>query len=64
MKLQLAARDIVVLLLVMYLSLGAAVYLIDIARDWCGSDPFDWYASVWYALFWPIRFLSSGSFCS
>ena len=64
MKLQLAALNVIGLLVFIYVLSGVAIYFTDIARDWCGSDPFDWYTSIFYALLWPLRFLSSGSFCS
>ena len=62
MKLRMAAPIVLVLLVVIYASIGIVIYFTDIARDWCGSDPFDWYASVWYALLWPAR-LFAGAFC-
>lgn len=62
MKLQLAARDIVLLLLVMYLSLGVAVYLIDIAQDWCNLE-FSLDGLFWRSLLWPPRLFYGNAYC-
>ena len=52
----------VVLLVVIYVLSGVAIYLSDIARDWCGDDPFSLIAAGWYMLYWPFR-LFAGMFC-
>ncbi|MCH7698819.1 MAG: hypothetical protein IH865_07775 [Chloroflexi bacterium] len=61
MRLMLAAR-IVVLLVVIYMLAGVAIYFSDIARDWCGYGTFDWSTAVWYMPYWPFR-LFAGMFC-
>lgn len=53
---------IVVLLVVIYASTGVAVYLNDVARDWCNLD-FSFYELFWRALFWPARLYYAATYC-
>lgn len=53
---------IVVLLLVIYASMGVAIYFSDLARHWCGFNTFYWAEAALYAVYWPFR-LREGTFC-
>ncbi len=55
---------IVVLLVATYASIGVGIYFSDLARHWCGYGSFYRNEAVFYALLWPLRFLSSGSLCN
>ena len=49
--------ETVVLLAVIYASLGVVFYLFDVAANWCFVDSFSWVEAGWYALGWPLRFV-------
>lgn len=46
----------------MYLSVGVAILLIDVARDWCDLD-YGRTDIVEYAIFWPLRLLLGDYAC-
>ncbi len=62
MKLQLAAIIAVVLLAVIYVSMGLAVYVNDIARGWCNLD-FSFENLGAYLIVWPFRLFYGDAYC-
>lgn len=50
---------ILLLLVIVYLSVGAVVYVVDDVRNWCYVEP-DSEKLLWYLLVWPIRGISEG----
>ncbi len=53
---------VVALLAVLYLAMGVAVYLNDVARGWCELDLSFGYL-FWWAFFWPLRLLYGDVIC-